>query len=235
MSNDSACSNPSLIGYPHFRSGAVPIIVLFSDAPMHNGPSGNNYGSIPGVTPPTYSQTVAALNAIHARVIGVNSSSARSDMEQLGLDTGTVDAAGSPFVYDQSGSFGDLVVDAVVNVAHGVPMDITAVPVDDTSDSVDAVASFVDHIEPNTTAGGICATGLATTDHDGDGFDDTFVNVTPGLMVCFDVIPKMNTTVEPTADPQTFMATIQVWGDHVTVLDERDVFFLVPPEVPGGQ
>jgi hypothetical protein len=31
------------------------------------------------------------------------------------------------------------------------------------------------------------------------------------------------------------MATIQVWGDHVTVLDERDVYFLVPPEIPGSQ
>jgi hypothetical protein len=31
------------------------------------------------------------------------------------------------------------------------------------------------------------------------------------------------------------MATIRVWGDHVTVLDERDVYFLVPPEIPGSQ
>lgn len=50
--------------------------------------------------------------------------------------------------------------------------------------------------------------------------------------MCFDVIPKMNTTVMPTDMPQMFMATIVVEGDGVTVLDTRDIFFLVPPEIP---
>jgi hypothetical protein len=42
--------------------------------------------------------------------------------------------------------------------------------------------------------------------------------------------------VEPTTEPQIYMATVQVWGDDVTLLDERDVYFLVPPviEGPGG-
>jgi hypothetical protein len=29
-------------------------------------------------------------------------------------------------------------------------------------------------------------------------------------------------------DPQVFVVTIRVLGDGVTVLDERDVFFLIP-------
>jgi hypothetical protein len=114
-------------------------------------------------------------------------------------------------------------------------MDITAVPVDDPSDGVDAVAAFVWNVVPNTTAGAPCTPGLPTLDYDGDGTGDTFLDVTPGTIVCFDVIPKQNDTVAPTEDPQTFMATIRVWGDHVTVLDERDVYFLVPPVIPGSQ
>lgn len=225
---DAACGDPALIGYPHFRAGAVPIIVLFSDAWFHNGPSGYAYGTIAGVTPPTYAQTVDALNAIHARVIGVNSSSARSDMEQIGRDTGTVDASGTPFVYDQGGDFGNLVVEAVMAVAHGVPMDIAARAVDDPTDEVDAML-FIDRIVPATTAADPCASGLTVE-------GDAFIDVLPGTMVCFDIFAARNETVEPTTEPQIYMATVQVWGDDVTVLDERNVYFLIPPviEGPGG-
>jgi hypothetical protein len=240
IANDSggACGAGAPIGYPHFRSGSVPIIVLITDAPFHNGPAGTDYTGIPGVTPPTYAETVAALNAIHARVIGVNSSGGyHSDLVQIATDTGTVGASG-PLVYDigwDGSGLGDQVIDGVAEVASSVPMDITAVAVDDPSDAVNALTAFVQSVVPNTTAGAPCTPGLTTLDYSGDGVADTFVDVTPGTIVCFDVIPKQNDTVAPTADPQTFMATIQVWGDHVTVLDERDVYFLVPPEIPGSQ
>jgi hypothetical protein len=39
----------------------------------------------------------------------------------------------------------------------------------------------------------------------------------------------MNTTVMPTASPQLFRAQVDVIGDGVTVLDTRDVYFVVPP------
>ena len=46
-------------GYPCFRAGTIPIVILFTDAPFHNGPSGNGYGSFgSGVTlPPTTAVT----------------------------------------------------------------------------------------------------------------------------------------------------------------------------------
>ena len=59
----------------------------------------------------------------------------------------------------------------------------------------------------------------------------------PGNRVCFDVVVKTNVTVEPTEAPQLFRATVEVLGDGFTSLDERDVFFLVPPapvEIPLG-
>ena len=43
------------------------------------------------------------------------------------------------------------------------------------------------------------------------------------------VVSKPNTTVPATDAPQLFRAKVKVYGDGVTQLDERDVFFLVPP------
>ena len=231
VSNDAACTNPALIGYPHFRGGSVPIIILMTDALMHNGPGNYDpYSGIPGVTPPTYTQTVAALNAIHARVIGVDSGGGSSHLTTLANDTGTV-GAGGPLVYSISGTgtgLGGQVVDAVEELVDSVPMDIAARGVDDASDEVDAMV-FIDQIIPSIDAAAPCATGLTVE-------GNAYINVIPGSTVCFDIIPARNETVEPTSEPQIYMATVQVWGDDVTMLDEREVFFLIPPviEGPGG-
>jgi hypothetical protein len=110
--------------------------------------------------------------------------------------------------------------------------DISGRPVDDPTDAVDAVASFVDRIEANTVAGAPCTAGLTAIDAiGGDGVSETFPGVNPGITVCFDVVPKMNTTVPPLATPQMFEAEIVVEGDHVTTLDTRTIYFLVPPEI----
>lgn len=111
--------------------------------------------------------------------------------------------------------------------SHGT-MDISAVPVDDPSDSVDAVAQFVQRVVANPSAGAPCDSGLTAIDTNSDGYLDTFVDVQPGKRVCFDVLPKMNANVYPDATAQTFKASINVMGDGVAVLDTRDVYFLVP-------
>ena len=49
--------------------------------------------------------------------------------------------------------------------------------------------------------------------------------------MCFDIHARRNVTVPATREPQMFRATIQVQGDRITILDERDVFFLVPPVI----
>jgi hypothetical protein len=74
----------------------------------------------------------------------------------------------------------------------------------------------------------ICV-ALAAADSDADTVDDYFPHVLPGTFVCFDIYPHENRTVPPTDEPQLFRAQVQVIGDHVTVLDTRDVYFLVPP------
>jgi hypothetical protein len=65
--------------------------------------------------------------------------------------------------------------------------------------------------------------------------DDTFVAVTVGTPVCFEVIPKTNTTVKAAASAQFFNAFINMVGEpgDVDLGDQRTVVFLVPPAGPG--
>ena len=76
-----------------------------------------------------------------------------------------------------------------------------------------------------------CTAGLTDQDSNSDGYPDLFVQVIAGTPVCWRLVPKQNVTIEPTREPQVFMATVEVWGDNVTQLDTRDVYFLVPPLV----
>ncbi|MBI5489079.1 MAG: VWA domain-containing protein [Deltaproteobacteria bacterium] len=240
-------------GYPCFRDGAVPIVIVITDWPMHNGPSGNNYGSDAAFAP-SYVETIAALNARSVRVIGVSSDDygvgARADLEAVAVATGAVDLGGTPLVYDipsDGSGLGSQVVTAVQTLATSVPLRIDAVPVDGIDEPagptpVNAPAEFIDYIEANASGESITdpvsgevrictVTDPLPIDETGDTHPDYFPRVLPGTSVCFDIHAKQNWTVPATREPQMFRATIQVMGDGITILDEREVFFLVPPEI----
>jgi hypothetical protein len=106
------------VGYPCFRSGATPIVLLFTDADFHNGPGGAySYAGV-SPTPHTYAQAVAALNGIGAKVLGLMSgSAARDDLEAIARDTGALAADGSPIVFD-IGSDGRLLGPEVVRAVQ---------------------------------------------------------------------------------------------------------------------
>jgi len=227
---------PSEFGYPCFRTGSVPIVVLITDAPFHNDSAGNDSYSGISPVPPTYSSMRSELNSRSIKVVGVNSgdSLSRADLETLARDSGAVDRYGTPIVFNilpDGTGLGDQVVNAVVALATQVPISVSTHAVDDPADTVDATI-FIDHIVPNTMGDPIigCAGGLPAADTDGDTWYDTFTRVLPGTKVCFDIYPRMNTTVPATEEPQLFRATIQVIGDGITILDTRVVYFLVPPE-----
>jgi len=228
-------------GWPCFRDGAVPIVVMITDIYQHNGPGGSQpYSDATlGGHAPTYAEAVAALTAARVRIVGVAvNGGGRADLEALARDTGAVDGAGNPLVTNSSSAgVSDALVDQIRTLANQTPLDISIIYEDDPTDSVDTWAAFVDHIEANTA--GDAARGCdphTAEDTDGDGFPDTFRGVTPGSPACFDIIVKQNDTVMPTPMPQLFMATLRVLGDGFTELDSREIFFLVPPEVeiPGG-
>ncbi len=234
------------LGFACFRPDAVPVVVILTDAISHNYPTTDYTGISP--TPPTYSNAMGALNGIGARVVGI--SSGGTDVRGMLLDfsasTDTRDSSGSsdPFFFQIASNGTGLttsVVDAIENAAE-VPIDVSARATDvmDAGETVDAVAAFVDYLETRTTAasGLTCTTGFSTVDRpgiDSDSVPDTFQGVRPGQPVCFDIVPKMNTTVMPTLDPQLFRARIDVLGDGFTPLDNRDVYFLVPPRIADPQ
>jgi len=247
LAPQTACATGE-VGYPCFRDGAVPIVVLITDASFHNGPSGYDayYGVSP--TPPTYAEAITALNAIHAKVIGIWAQGGYGPVTDhvtaAARDTGAVDVSGTPLVFSITSSgtgLGTEVVDAVDTLAHNVPIDISSVPRDDTTDTVDATV-FIDHVEPNVVGGVadptdptlVCVGGLMVADTDSDTRADVFIDVLPGTTVCFDIYPRRNMTVPATDEPQVFIAYIDVVGDGVTVLDTREVYFLIPPVIETG-
>jgi hypothetical protein len=80
----------------------------------------------------------------------------------------------------------------------------------------------------------VCVGGLAVADRTGDTFPDVFTSVLPGTTVCFDIYPEMNTTVPADVVPQIYECLVHVVGDGITILDTRSIYFLIPPEIPGG-
>ncbi len=240
------------IGLPCFRPGAIPILIQIGDetfcVTMGGIPLGGGCTCVPRKLD---ADVISALNAIHAKYIGINSSGMpgalngpRWNMEQIALATGS-SYGSEPFVFDVAETGAGLdtsIVDAVALLAGRVPLDISgrALDVDEgPTDTVDA-ALFVDEILANEAGGvadpldpgRICVGGLTTGDFDSDTRPDFFDDVEPGTIVCFDIVPAVNIWVPRIPDePQLYKAQIQVLGDMVTVLDTREVFFLIPPDV----
>jgi hypothetical protein len=241
------CTDPAFVGYPCFRPDAVPIIVQIGDEPFEWRLMGGVCAREKG-----RDETIAVLNAIHAKYIGIDSCAdplpatcPTPDMQQVAFYTGSMDSTGNLLIYkinEDGTGLGEQVVDAVAHLANQVPIDVSARAGDRTDgpyDTVDATR-FIERIEPNSAGGvadpenpaRVCLGGLAVGDFDADGYPDYFDNVIPGTVVCFDIIARMNDFVPRRPnEPQLYTADIQVIGDWVTLLDSRIVYFLIPPEV----
>jgi hypothetical protein len=214
-------------GYPCFRPGALPIILLIGDYNFHNGPGGSNAYSF---SAPNYAMTVSALTGIGARVIGVfsGSGSLRGDYESIARDTGTVDGSGSPLVFDISGDGSGLsstVVDAVAQLVGGTPQDVNTRTenVPGNPDEFDATL-FIKSIVPfQGYRDGVPGAGFASMD------DTTFFGVIPGTQVEFN-IDFWNDVRPPATTAQIFQAKIIVIGNGVADLDSRNVYIVVPPD-----
>jgi len=219
-------------GYPCFRPGALPIILLFGDAPFHNGPaSGAPYTLISGA--PTYADAVAALGSIGARVIGIFSGGTydltpRADYEAAARDTGAVQADGTPLVFDISEDGSGLsttVVDAVASLVGGTPQDVSTRTENVTGNPDDFNATlFIKSIVPvEGYRDGVAGAGYDSKD------DTTFYRVIPGTLVDF-AIDFYNDVRPPADTAQIFRARIIVVGNGVADLDARNVYIIVPPE-----
>ena len=232
------------VGLGCVREGALPILVVIGDerySESHTVGGAPCEGSMCSSCEsfPSAMDILDAFAAIRGRLLVLGPTGSSTEWAPLVRGTGAVGPSGAPLIFADAGeaTVDAAVVDAISTLASSTPLDITARARDaDDGESVDATI-FIERIEPNT-AGGVmdprdpsivCVAGLPTSDTDGDGRDETFPDVTPGTPVCFDIIPRMNTTVMPTAAPQLYRALVDVVGDGVTVLDTRDVYFVVPP------
>ncbi|MDB4964201.1 MAG: hypothetical protein JWP01_4200 [Myxococcales bacterium] len=217
-------------GYPCFRQGALPVVMLATDEPPTG--AGDTY------TSPVWSSVVKPeFLTRKAKLVGILgdglNGTTQADLETMARDTGAVDAlnGNAPLVFNGSGANAAAAIQTgILRLANGLPLDINATTTDDPTDAVNAIASFVDHLETLQTGSAQCASGLTDVDTNADTFKDKFVQVRTGTPVCWRVVSKQNTTVPATEAPQLFRATVRVYGDGVTQLDERDVFFLVPPK-----
>lgn len=231
-------------GYPCFRPGALPIMVVMTDTSSKNGPhtegvSGGTYDPANftmGPPPHTYVETLSALQGIGARVIGVLSGSEvsnptpRRQFETWALETGTVDASGRAILFEISSDGSGLdtsIVDAVRTLAEETPQDISAI-VRDGEDRppevgpVDA-GQFIKAITPYRLFDGVTHDCPDATRCD----DRRFFDVVPGSTVTFR-IRFHNDFQEPRSHAQVFLATIIVLGNGVAELDSREVIIVVP-------
>lgn len=239
-------------GYPCFRPGALPIMVVFTDTSSRNGPltmpGQGEYDpawfSTTSAQPHTHADTVAALDRIGARVIGVlsiegggqdcgpqvDNPTCVEQFEEWGRATETLDASGDPIVVRTqcSGSgLGQNLVSAIRTLATETPQDVTADTIDGADFPMGATEidarMFIKRIRPNEISRG----GLFEPCPNDHCNDERFLDVTPGNTVEFEVT-FLNDFVPPTASAQVFRAEIVVLGNGVARLDVRQVTILVP-------
>ncbi len=221
--------NPSPRGYPCFRSGALPVVVMFGDAPFHHGPGGTlPYSDVPGA--PTYEMAIAELRALKARVVGVHSGSfnAAADFRRAAIDTKAVDLAGTPLVsaikFDGTG-ISTATVDVVRNVVRGTPLDIAT--------RVENVAGNPEDFDATQFVKSVRAREGYRDGNAGEGYtssdERSFYGTIPGSEVEFDFAFR-NDVQAPAAEPAVFKVQITVTGDGIVDLDERSAYIVVPPE-----
>jgi len=217
-------------GYGCFRQTALPVVLVATDEAPIVGTDTFHTPDWASIVKPQY------LNH-KAKLVGVlgdaPEATTQSDLQRMATDTGAVDAGNgnAPLVFNGAGAGASTAIEnGIRTLANGIPLDINAAAADDPSDAVNAVTAFVDHLVTLQLGTAQCANGLNDIDTNSDTFKDKYLAVRAGTPVCWTVVSKPNITVPATDVPQLFRATVTVFGDGVTQLDQRDVFFLVPPK-----
>jgi len=218
-------------GYPCFRPGALPIVVLVTDVTWHNGATGGDpYADI---TPAahTFAEAVAAMNGIGARFIGVSvGGGGRPDGEAMALQTGSVDGSGTPLVYDSpGGEVSDAIIMGIETLVGGTPQDVSTRTenVAGNPDEFDA-RLFIKNIVPFEGYGPAGESGPIPGVTYASKDETTFYEVIPGTQVEFTI--DFWNDVRPTpVRTEIHQARIIVVGNGVADLDFRNVYIVVPP------
>jgi hypothetical protein len=238
-----------------FRPGSLPVVVEITDVDWHEdysfaAPSmadlkkayNDNNAKFIDITNGAYSAPETQAESLSDATKSSIPPSAFGGKCGAGqCCTGISGAARSPsgpggscrlnFLHNDGAGVADSIVTAIGAISVGSVFDVTAKPSNDPAnpDGVDAT-QFIKALramdEGDATSG---CPAAAAKDTDGDGINDTFTAVKVGSPVCFEVLPKSNTTVKPKDKAQFFNAFIDVLGMPGSVkLDRRAVLFLVP-------
>ena len=213
-------------GYLCLRDESLAVVILISDAPMHNGPDGRYAYATGSIVPPPhrYAEAIAALNAQEIRVMGVSSGGEEGtrDLRRLAEDTGALGRDGQPLVFGirSNGSGLDRrIVEALQIFTDAVVSDISARAVDPEAGGFDS-ATLVGRIVPLRAepASGVSAIDLQ---------NDIFRGVVSGTRVVFGLVIR-NGVVMPTDMPQRFRVQIRFLGSAGALLGAVPVDIVVP-------
>lgn len=172
----------------------------------------------------------------------------------------TVEAPGGTcrLIFDISttgNGLNDVTIDnAVKALLKSIKLDVRALMTPDFNDPIDSVDSFIDKVavnapggddpaEPGTPCFSLNAVMQLTDIWSGpkgdskmqDGVNETALGIIPGQKVCFQVLPKTNTTIMQNTGAQIFKATLTVKAKNgiapseLTLGAPREVLFVVPP------
>jgi hypothetical protein len=213
------------LGYACLRRDALPVVLLFTDAPFHNGPGGRF--RYVGILPPphTYEQALTELLALGARVMGFASGRGNElrDLRTVARDTGAVDLDGNPLVFDigsRAERLGTEVVDAIETFVESTVFDVDVVLRDPVpGDGVD-VTQFVERVVPVSADP---ADGVASIDTDAG----VFRGVRPGTRVVFE-LHVSNDVIAPEPEPQAFLLEVIFRGDGRFTLARETVLLIIP-------
>ncbi len=129
-----------------------------------------------------------------------------------------------PLVFDarENGSgLSTTLVDGVNDLVTSIRLDTVSIRV------VDDPNGFIQATIPRSATPPPGADPPTVADLDGDSVFDSFIDLTPGTIVSFTIL-AFNDVVPAMAEDQVFTVTLQVVGDGITVLDEKEVVIIVP-------
>ncbi len=248
FSPDPTTPGGGTLGGVGFRFEAFPVVIHVTDEEFHT-PETDYWPAPYNITNAhTRAQALSALQALQAKVIGISGDPiSRPYQEDVALETGAfVDPTAGlcytgiggtsrspvtwlgeqvcPLVYDVrsdgSGLSGTM-VDAVTSLVTLIEFSTVNIRVRD-----DPHGFFRYAIPRSATPppGGDLPT---VADLDGDYVYESFIGVQPGTVLEFTIV-LYNDAVASTSVDQVFTITLEVVGDGLTVLDEKEVVIVVP-------
>ncbi|MEZ4336725.1 MAG: hypothetical protein R3B82_08865 [Sandaracinaceae bacterium] len=210
-----------------FRDDALPIVMLITDAPMHNGPPDVRpiapYEFAPA--PHGYEETVDAVVRSHVLIVPLAARdpgrpTPDAHLRALARDTNSLDASGAPLFFD-IGSGGDLIGSEIVNavefIASDVPLDVDAIVEDIPGDAVDA----------NDVLRGVRAVRADPPENVARIEGDTFFGVVPGTRLTFGVVVDASGLM-PSPMRRVYPARVLFRASGRSRLEVREIQIVVP-------